>query len=60
MNFIDTAHVALVPRVEKFVSSQPQYSILYRVPGDAGASGIELDEQALADIDAAAADVVVR
>jgi aryl-alcohol dehydrogenase-like predicted oxidoreductase len=26
------AAIALVPRVEKFVSSQPQYSILYRVP----------------------------
>ena len=26
------AAVALVPTVEKFVSSQPQYSILYRVP----------------------------
>src|SRR3954453_22519837 len=26
------AALALVPRVEKFVSSQPQYSILYRVP----------------------------
>jgi aryl-alcohol dehydrogenase-like predicted oxidoreductase len=26
------AALALVPRVEKFVSSQPQYSMLYRVP----------------------------
>jgi aryl-alcohol dehydrogenase-like predicted oxidoreductase len=26
------AALALVPRVEKFVSSQPQYSLLYRVP----------------------------
>ena len=26
------AALALVPRVEKFVSSQPQYSILYRIP----------------------------
>jgi 1-deoxyxylulose-5-phosphate synthase len=26
------AALALVPRVEKFVSSQPQYSVLYRVP----------------------------
>ena len=26
------AALALVPKVEKFVSSQPQYSILYRVP----------------------------
>jgi aryl-alcohol dehydrogenase-like predicted oxidoreductase len=26
------AALALMPRVEKFVSSQPQYSILYRVP----------------------------
>jgi aryl-alcohol dehydrogenase-like predicted oxidoreductase len=27
-----SAALALVPRVEKFVSSQPQYSLLYRVP----------------------------
>jgi aryl-alcohol dehydrogenase-like predicted oxidoreductase len=26
------AALALVPRVEKFVSSQPQYSLLYRIP----------------------------
>src|SRR2546425_5863585 len=26
------AALALIPRVEKFVSSQPQYSLLYRVP----------------------------
>src|SRR5438094_9628758 len=26
------AALALVPRVEKFVSSQPQYSLLYRAP----------------------------
>jgi len=26
------AALALVPRIEKFVSSQPQYSLLYRVP----------------------------
>jgi 1-deoxyxylulose-5-phosphate synthase len=28
------AALALVPKVEKFVSSQPQYSILYRAPED--------------------------